>query len=88
MQVAVEISYYPLTPEYERPIITFIQDLKQTEGLRIATNQLSTHIAGEYDLVMNSLQAAMKRCMADGPKGSFVLKVLNVEIEPGKTIEV
>lgn len=88
MQVAVEISYYPLTPDYEGPIIAFIQDLKQTEGLRIATNQLSTHIAGEYDLVMNSLQTAMKHGLIEGPKGAFVLKVLNVEIEPGKAIEL
>ena len=88
MQVAVEISYYPLTPDYVAPIVAFIQDLKKTEGLKIATNQMSTQIAGDYDLVMNSLQAAMKKCLADGPKASMVLKILNVEIEPGKAVEV
>ena len=65
MQVAVEISYYPLTPDYVAPIVAFIQDLKKTEGLKIATNQMSTQIAGEYDLVMSSLQAAMKKCLTD-----------------------
>ena len=83
MQVAVEVSYYPLTPDYVAPIVAFIQDLKATEGLRIATNQMSTQIAGEYDLVMNSLQAAMKKCLSDGPKASMVLKILKPRLSRG-----
>ncbi len=88
MQTAVDISYYPLTEDYEPPIIDFIQNLKKHPGLKVATNQLTTQVSGEYDLVMTAIQAEMKRSLSEGPKASFVLKVLNVEIEPGKAVEL
>ncbi len=88
MQVAVEISYYTLTPDYEKPILDFIRQLRSVVGIEVATNQLSTQVAGDYDLVMNSLQAAMKACLAEGPVANFVLKVLNVEIKPGEEVVV
>lgn len=86
MQTAVDISYYPLTEDYEAPIIQFIQNLKKYPGLKVATNQLTTQVSGEYDVVMTAVQAAMKSSLTKGPKASFVLKVLNVEIEPGKEV--
>ena len=86
MTVAVEISMYPLSQEYEPPIIAFIQALKQAEGLQVATNELSTQVAGEYDLVMNSLRDTMKEAFEQTGTCSFVLKVLNVDISPGTEV--
>lgn len=86
MQVAVDISYYPLAEDYERPIKAFIRGLHEHRGLRIATNPLTTQVSGDYDVVMNAIQFEMKKSLINGPVASFVLKVLNVEIEPGKKV--
>ncbi|MEM9835503.1 MAG: YkoF family thiamine/hydroxymethylpyrimidine-binding protein [Bacteroidota bacterium] len=86
MQVAVEISYYPLLADYEPPIIAFIEGLKTHPGLTVATNQLSTQVSGDYDEVMSAIQSEIKKSLQNGPKASFVLKVLNVDIEPGQVI--
>lgn len=88
MQVAVDISYYPLQPDYEAPIKAFIRNLKLHPGIIVATNPLSTQISGDYDTVMNAVQLEMKKSLENGPVASFVLKVLNVAIEPGATLEI
>lgn len=88
MKVAVEISYYPLQPDYEAPILAFIRRLRAQEGITVFTNQLSTQLSGDYDLVMDTLQAAMKESLANGPTASFVIKVLNADIEPGREVVI
>mgnify|MGYP001794183605 CR=1 FL=1 len=88
MQVAVEISMYPLTEQYEPPIIQFIRHLKKESGIQVYTNELSTQVAGEYELVMKTVQAAMKAAFESKHKYSFVLKVLNIEMQPGRSVEV
>lgn len=88
MKVAVEISMYPLTQDYEPPIIAFIQALKQVDGLQLVTNELSTQVAGEYELVMNSIKDCMKRAFDQTETCSFVLKVLNVDITPGTEVKL
>lgn len=86
MQVAIDISLYPLTPDYELPIIRFIQQLNSNPELSVITNELSTQVIGEYDTAMAAVQSAMKATFMEGPVASFVLKVLNVGIEGGKTL--
>lgn len=88
MQVAVEISYYPLQADYSDTILDFIKALKEEKSIQIATNQLSTQISGDYNLVMQQLQKAMKASLENGPTASFVLKILNVAITPGQAVEV
>lgn len=88
MQVAVDLSYYPLTEDYEPPIKAFIRGLKQHPGLMVATNPLTTQVSGDYDVVMTAIQAEIKQCLENGPVASFVLKVLNVDIEPGKVLDI
>lgn len=88
MQVAVDISYYPLTEDHVPPIKDFIRSLKEHAGLTVATNPLTTQVSGEYDAVMNAIQNEVKKSLENGPVASFVLKVLNVDIEPGKVVEI
>ncbi len=88
MQVSVDISLYPLTADYEPPIKDFIRRLNEAEGIRVATNPLSTQITGEYDRVMTLLTAAMRPTLAGEPVCSCVLKVLNVAVEPGERVEI
>lgn len=74
MQASAEISMYPLTEDYEEPIISFINDLKSRPGLTVEVNGLSTQIFGEYNLVMDALKEGMERVF-DEQKAMFVLKI-------------
>ncbi|MEM1357801.1 MAG: hypothetical protein AAGF89_06360 [Bacteroidota bacterium] len=86
--ISAEISLYPLTPGYERIIIDFIHLLRAQPGLKVATNGLSTQLTGEYPAVMAALTKAMEPTLAGTVTCSFVLKVLNVGIDPGASVSV
>lgn len=86
MKVAADISLYPLQENFEPPIIDFIHHLRNIEGLQVHTNELTTQVSGDYTLVMNTLRDAMAHTFTQGGTYSFVIKVLNVAIEPGKTV--
>ena len=88
MQVAVEVSMYPLTQDYEPPIIQFIQMLKAQAGLRVSTNEFSTQISGDYDQVMNTIQDAIRVSYQQPGVCTFVLKILNIEIAPGREVSL
>ena len=79
---------YPLRADYETPIVNFIRRLRAQPGVRVHTNQLSTQLTGEYATVMAALQTAMEPELAGMTSVSFVLKILNVGIEPGQAVEV
>lgn len=88
MKVAVEISMYPLSQDYEPPIVAFIKELKKVEGLQVVTNELSTQVAGDYELAMDTIKTAIHSTFTTVGTCSFVLKVLNVDIQPGKAVEI
>ncbi|MCP9236469.1 YkoF family thiamine/hydroxymethylpyrimidine-binding protein [Lewinella sp. JB7] len=85
MTVSVDISLYPLSADYETPIIAFIDRLQTHEKLDVGTNNLSTQVRGEYAEVMAAITAAMEPTLADPTKCSFVLKILNVDVVPANT---
>ena len=76
MQVAVDISLYPLNGDYVPPIKDFIERLNTHAGLTVATNAMSTQVRGEYGAVMAALQAEMQSTLAGPDRAVFVLKVL------------
>jgi len=78
MQVAIEISMYPLLESYEPSILDFITRLNQHPNLRIRTNEMSTQIFGEYDLIMNILTKEMKESFEQGKTTIMIMKVLVV----------
>jgi len=86
--VSAELSLYPLTPDYEPVIISFIHLLRKQPGVTVATNGLSTQLTGTYPNVMQALTIAMEPTLASTVTCSFVIKVLNVGIEPGTKVEV
>jgi len=79
MYTIVEITKYPLTPDYEAPILEFIGRLNQYDDLDITTGETSTVIRGEYDRVMQILTSEMRTSLSGSIRTSFVLKVLNTE---------
>lgn len=80
MKIAVEISLYPLNQQYEAPILDFIHRLNEHERLKVNTNNMSTQIEGEYDLVMDVLKKELKESMEKEGVTIGVLKILNQAI--------
>jgi len=56
MRIAVDISLYPLDADYVPPIKDFIERLNGHEGLAVATNAMSTQVAGEHERVFAALE--------------------------------
>jgi uncharacterized protein YqgV (UPF0045/DUF77 family) len=76
MQVAVDISLYPLNGEYVPPIKDFIARLNAQPGLTVVTNAVSTQVRGDYDRVMAALSAEMRGTFQGPDRAVFVMKVL------------
>ena len=77
MQVAVDISLYPLDKDIIPPILDVIDRLGSSPGLDVVTNPMSTQIRGDYDDVMTMLTRELKTTFEDLPKAVFVIKILN-----------
>ncbi|MBY6185187.1 hypothetical protein KUV89_00835 [Marinobacter hydrocarbonoclasticus] len=76
MQLAVEISMYPLKDDYLSVIKWFIQRLDQYPEVRRLTNGMSTQLMGDYDTVMALLATEMKAAHEQWGKGVFVCKFI------------
>ncbi len=77
MQVACDISLYPLDPDFVPPIKNVIERLNRHAGLDISTNAMSTQIFGEYDAVMQALQAEIGATFEQLPHAVFAIRILN-----------
>lgn len=88
MNISVEISMYPLTPEYTEPIDAFLSELHQTKGLKVITNNMSTQVFGEATLVMQTIQKAILDVYATSglTQCPFVVKFLKSDVSD-KTIK-
>lgn len=77
MKTHFEISYFPLSEDYKAEIVSFITKAeKKLEDCEINTSSTSTHIKGDYDLIMNFLSKEMKKRLAKGGKKFFTFKVM------------
>lgn len=79
MLTSVEISYYPLNEEYKKPILKFIDTLKQNPGLVVKPNTMSTQVFGEFDEVFDTIKACIKTAI-ELPHSVFVMKVVNADL--------
>ena len=76
MDIAVELSLYPLDADYIPPIQDFIDRLNTHGGLKVATNSMSTQVFGEYTRVMTALNEELRRTFETNEKAVFAMKVL------------
>jgi uncharacterized protein YqgV (UPF0045/DUF77 family) len=76
MEIAVEISLYPLDANYIPPIQGFIDRLQGIPRLKVVTNSLSTQIFGAYEDVFGALTRELRGTFATVDKAVFVMKVL------------
>ncbi|MEN8789675.1 MAG: hypothetical protein ABF295_09190 [Flavobacteriaceae bacterium] len=75
MEISVELTLSPLQDDYEQHIIRFIKGLRDS-GLTVLENPLSTQVFGEYDLVMNTLQQAIRENLETMNQGLFYIKLV------------
>ncbi|MCB0806585.1 MAG: hypothetical protein KDC05_12365 [Bacteroidales bacterium] len=80
MKVSVEISYYPLQPEFVTPILDFIKRVKSHSEIEAVTNSMSTRVFGEYRHVMNVLTLEIEKSF-EVPHSVFVMKVINADLK-------
>jgi uncharacterized protein YqgV (UPF0045/DUF77 family) len=76
MQVAVELSLYPLADEFIPPILDFIDRLRARPDLAVVTNSMSTQVSGDFDVVFDALRTEIGRSFRDNRRAVFVMKVL------------
>lgn len=77
MQVAVDLSLYPLDADFIPPISDVIQRLNEYPTIDVETNRMSTQLRGEYDDVMAALQTEMKVTFEQLPHAVFAMRILN-----------
>jgi uncharacterized protein YqgV (UPF0045/DUF77 family) len=77
MQLAVEISLYPLHQEYVPFIQDFIDRLNTDKALLVETSHTSTLVSGEYGHVMDTMQTEMRATFEQVGQAIFVCKFLN-----------
>ena len=76
MQIAVDMSLYPLNGEYIPPIKDFIARLGRHPGLTFEYNSLSTQVRGEFDAVLDAIRAEMRATFEGPDRAVFVMKVI------------
>ena len=76
MDIAVELSLYPLNADYIPPIKDFIERLNADKRLKVVTNSLSTEVFGPYDLVFETLTRELRTTFQTNDKAVFVMKVV------------
>ena len=84
MRIAVDISLYPLDADFVPPIKDFIERLNRHVGLSVATNAMSTQVAGEHEAVFAALAAETKTTFAGAGRAVFVMKVLGGPPSPAE----
>lgn len=80
MKTSVDISYYPLQPEFVTPILDFIKRLNKYEKIGTVTNGMSTQVFGEYFDVMEAITQEIHKSF-EIPHSVFVLKVINADLK-------
>ncbi len=76
MDIAVELSLYPLDADYIPPIKDFIDRLNADARLKVVTNSLATQVFGPYDVVLGALTREMRVTFENNDKAVFVMKII------------
>lgn len=77
MQVAVDISLYPLDADFIPPIKDVIERLNRYPDIEVVTNPMSTQLRGEFEQVMDALKTEIGVTFEALPKAVFAIRILN-----------
>jgi len=78
MDISVELTFSPLQDDFEQHIINFIKKLRAS-GLTVLENPLSTQVYGNYDEVMQVLNANIKAAFELMDKGLLYMKIVKTD---------
>lgn len=81
MKASIDISMYPLNEQYCQPIIDFIDQLETYPNVSVQRNSMSTHIYGEYQDVMDTLNTEILKVLEQIPETVFVIKLIGTDRE-------
>jgi uncharacterized protein YqgV (UPF0045/DUF77 family) len=78
MKISIELSLYPLAEvQYKSEIWAFIKRLRNTEGLDVVTNGMSTQVFGDYDLAVSKVMSEIKHVHSPVGAAVFVCKFIS-----------
>jgi len=80
MNISLDISLYPLTPDYKKPILAFIEALKSYPGIEMLMNPLSTQLYGDFDLVWGAVGKELFKAFGAEYTEIAVIKVVSVDV--------
>lgn len=75
MDIGLEISLYPLQPQFRARIHALIERLQSDRSLRVATNSMSTQIFGDYERVMALLTRELRVALEHSEPAACVIKL-------------
>lgn len=78
MKITVEISMYPLRPNFTKDIEKFIRALYHYD-VKVTSTFTCTHVIGAFDEVMKAINTEIKNVFAEG-QTCFTMKVLNGDL--------
>jgi uncharacterized protein YqgV (UPF0045/DUF77 family) len=74
MEITVEIGYYPLMKDYEKPVERFIEKLAENKKIALESGTMSSLLTGSYEDVMELLNQQLKPFLEKYPS-VFTLKI-------------
>ena len=80
MRISLDISLYPLDPDYKQPIINFINALRGYDGFEMHFNSLSTQLFGDYTAIWNALGKELPRAFGEQHTSVAVLKIVSLDV--------
>ena len=83
MDIAVELSLYPLEQDLIPKIKDFIDRLNTVSGVRVITNSLSTQIVGPFELVFAALTREIRTTFSQVDKSVVVMKIIGPLTDAG-----
>jgi len=81
MKTSIDISMYPLREQYCQPIIDFIDQLETYPKVSVQRNSMSTHIYGDYQDIMGTLNTEILKVLEQIPETVFVIKLIGTDRE-------
>lgn len=79
MNCSIELSLYPLHPDYERIVLEFIEVLDQNH-LKYQVNGMSTQVVGELHQIFPIIQSALENTWSKHGQASLVLKAIKTDV--------
>lgn len=76
MIVTVDISMYPLDPNFRELVQDFIKKLESHQGLRVNPGATSTVVIGEYQCVMDAITELFAWSHSEHGQSVFVTKFI------------